>query len=249
MSAPNPTTADPGTVIFYDLKCATPNTCWSPHCWKARLALQYKHVPFRTVWVSYPDIKPLLGHTQPEAKTVTLPVIQHGQTWVFDSWEIVRYLEAHFPTPSLLPNPQSAHFFKLYNDTVLVESVWNLFAPRVANILDERGKVFFVRTREEDLGMKLEDVGRGETVDQIRRPLGVVARNLAQFGPYLAGEEVTYPDLVLLSTLLWFQRANPVDTETILDMFPSSNVSRAPIVREWFDRVKGLGVVQEEPAE
>ncbi|KZO93194.1 hypothetical protein CALVIDRAFT_260267 [Calocera viscosa TUFC12733] len=182
-------------IIFYDLMCAAPGECCSPNCWRTRMALQYKGVKFRTVWVSYPDIKSLVGHTQPGKEVPTLPVIQHGATWIADSWQILQYLEQHFPSPPLLlpgAGAQTTHFFQCYCESVLIPSVRLCIITKAPALLDERGREYFIRTREAALGVSLEEAGRGQTVNAIRAPLGPVAKNLSEYGPYLGGNQTTW---------------------------------------------------------
>lgn len=46
-------------VVLYDLAC-TENTCFSPVVWRIRLMLNYKNVPYRTVFLEFPDIEPTM---------------------------------------------------------------------------------------------------------------------------------------------------------------------------------------------
>ncbi|KAF4617880.1 hypothetical protein D9613_006292 [Agrocybe pediades] len=46
------------TITFYDI----PSDCvgaWSSNTWKTRFCLNYKGIPYNTVWVEYPDIEEL----------------------------------------------------------------------------------------------------------------------------------------------------------------------------------------------
>ena len=46
-------------VILYDLAC-TKNECFSPAVWKIRMLLNYKKIPYETVFLEFPDITPTL---------------------------------------------------------------------------------------------------------------------------------------------------------------------------------------------
>ena len=55
-----PSHADTETqIILYDLASVT-GTCFSPAVWRVRLLLNYKRIPYRTVWVEFPDIQRVL---------------------------------------------------------------------------------------------------------------------------------------------------------------------------------------------
>lgn len=46
-------------IILYDIPTKDKHPrCWSLNPWKARMALNYKKLPYTTEWVEYPDIAP-----------------------------------------------------------------------------------------------------------------------------------------------------------------------------------------------
>jgi len=46
-------------IVLYDLAC-TKGVCFSPVVWRIRLMLNYKKIPYRTVFLEFPDIEPTL---------------------------------------------------------------------------------------------------------------------------------------------------------------------------------------------
>lgn len=46
-------------VVLYDLACIK-RACFSPVVWKIRLMLNYKRIPYKTVFLEFPDIAPTL---------------------------------------------------------------------------------------------------------------------------------------------------------------------------------------------
>lgn len=46
-------------ITLYDLAC-TKNVCFSPVVWRIRLILNYKQIPYKTVFLEFPDIEPTL---------------------------------------------------------------------------------------------------------------------------------------------------------------------------------------------
>ena len=80
------------------------------HC-KPRYLLNIKGVPYRTQWVEYPEIAPLIKSfglpPNSNARTpYTLPAIYDPRTKraVMDSVEIAKYLDDEYPdTPAVTP--------------------------------------------------------------------------------------------------------------------------------------------------
>jgi hypothetical protein len=75
--------------------------------------LNYKKLPYNTVWVEYPDIKPLsleigaspTSHTADGTPFYTLPAIYDPNTdkVVSESFEIAQYLDATYTERPVLP--------------------------------------------------------------------------------------------------------------------------------------------------
>ncbi|KAH7342044.1 hypothetical protein B0J17DRAFT_704531 [Rhizoctonia solani] len=97
-------------VIFYDL--LSEHGPWSPNTYKTRLTLNYKRIPYRVEYVSFPDVtrkSEELGvkPTNPDGEIkYTLPMIAdpslvpNGKpTYVADSFNIAIYLDKTYPAP------------------------------------------------------------------------------------------------------------------------------------------------------
>lgn len=91
------------SFILYDLVHTVNGTAsFSPHPWKARCSLLHKGVPFETRPITYADlqgwVKAKTGIERPRAPFLELP----DGTYLFDSFAIAEYLEAHYPeAPSI----------------------------------------------------------------------------------------------------------------------------------------------------
>lgn len=56
---PLPTMTSEPEIILYDLACIK-NVCFSPVVWRIRLMLNYKNVPYKTIFLEFQDIEPTL---------------------------------------------------------------------------------------------------------------------------------------------------------------------------------------------
>ncbi len=90
----------------------------SHYCRKVRLTLGYKNINYQiqnlTPGLHILQLKPKTGLT-------TVPVLEVKEddhiTWIAESTEIIKFLEKHFPAPSLLlPNPQDQQESLLLED-------------------------------------------------------------------------------------------------------------------------------------
>ncbi|RDW63453.1 hypothetical protein BP6252_10998 [Coleophoma cylindrospora] len=167
----------------------------------ARLALNFKGLKYKTQWVEYPDIAPLLGslnvtpNANPRAPPYTLPAARfpNGET-LQDSLIIAAKLEELFPAPSMrfddpiIPNIQKA----------VMRAFLPLFAivsPSNNRILNESSYTYFLVKDAKDVAEYGPDP-EGETAwEAATEPLENLAK-LVQ-GPFVLGSEVSYADFVI----------------------------------------------------
>ena len=82
---------------LYDLAGAEPERRFSPYCWRTKLALMHKGLPFDTIPWRFTDKDVIAFSGQGR-----VPVLVDGDRVVFDSWTIANYLEDAYPDrPSL----------------------------------------------------------------------------------------------------------------------------------------------------
>ncbi|KAF8493149.1 hypothetical protein JB92DRAFT_3090396 [Gautieria morchelliformis] len=139
-------------ITLYDVPSDFHGKAWSPNVWRARYALNYKGVPYKTVWIEYPEIEPTMRSIG-AAPTKKKP---DGSPWY--TIPVITY-----PTPStgaLFPPGTKAlqqlfydHFWK----NVSLQSV-PMALPEVIKHLNEGSRPYWRLTREPIVGGKLEDV-------------------------------------------------------------------------------------------
>ncbi|THU87366.1 hypothetical protein K435DRAFT_842574 [Dendrothele bispora CBS 962.96] len=162
--------SDENTLIFYDIPSKI--GAWSPNTWKTRYSLNFKGIPYKTVWVEYPDIEKTLkdlgiaaSATKSDGKTphYTLPAIYDPatKTGLTESFAIAKYLDEKYPDKPILVPKGTEVLQKAYIDATrdkFVEVVRQFTIPKVAWSLNERSQEFFRRTRKQRLGKTIEEL-------------------------------------------------------------------------------------------
>ncbi|KAI0720561.1 hypothetical protein C8T65DRAFT_633549, partial [Cerioporus squamosus] len=139
--------------------------------------LNIKGIPYKTVWVEYPDIETVSERvgaaptsTKPDGTPFyTCPFISdpNTQTAVSDTAAIARYLDKTYPgTHTLFPKETAAlqHAFLRAFAAEVMPGPKDDFArvamlvPQTYAMLNERSQPYFRRTREALLGQALEEV-------------------------------------------------------------------------------------------
>ena len=178
----------------------------------------------KTEWIEYPDIAGLYPKLGIEATSrrangdpyYTLPVIHDPNTGatISESFAIAQYLDKTYPqTPVLIPKGTAAFhaaFIRWYGFNVS-NHVHDIAVAAVCKILPERSAEFFRTTREANHGKKLEDV-LGDTEWQAAETgftqlNKFLSANGAGADELVMGDQVSFADIQIASTLMWVKRS------------------------------------------
>ena len=177
-------------VVLYDLWPSSNNM-------KVRIALDYKGIAH--------DVFPVgMGDEQARAKVLEVsgqpltPVLTHGDTVIFDSAAIVRYLEANFPdTPRLFPREreafQAAEKLEMWARTDLVQPL---------------GVVFGELMKQMGGGEADAEACRQASV-KLNELTGEIESRLAD-SPFLLGDTMTIADITAAPQVFWAMPSDEV---------------------------------------
>lgn len=221
-----------------------PSRSWSSNTLKIRMVLNYKSIPYTQSFTSYPDIAPLLKslsvppHTKGRV-SYTLPAICHPESIrtspsgaMMDSLPVARHLDKTFPTPPLFPSGQASYTLAVAVENIMLRAAGKglfLLLPKAANVLDQRAKGYFLRTRSEWFGKPLLDLeitdedGIRTALDAMKGELEIFLRMLTDRlgearGPFLEGEQPGYADFILVTFLSWGHRVDMKIWEELMAM-------------------------------
>jgi glutathione S-transferase len=146
-------------IILFDLACAK-GTCFSNNVLRIRLMLNYKRIPYKTVFLEFQDLEPTFKSfgIPPQLPSsfvlYTVPTIQITSTgkYVMDSAPISRYLKGEYPYRPIVLDSNMAQEIKkqvLLPVNIIFDTA---IAARVIRILKPETQVYFRRSREERLG-------------------------------------------------------------------------------------------------
>ncbi|KAJ7616675.1 hypothetical protein FB45DRAFT_934725 [Roridomyces roridus] len=220
-------TSSAASIVFYDIPSKLPIICWSPNLWKIRYALNFKGIPYTTVWVEYPDVeaqcKELGGApttTKPDGSGrphYTLPMIYDQSTGavVTDSMNIVTYLDATYPSLPRLMSPNTAGLQHAFDAAAnaLMTPIYPYILPGAYKILNPSSAEYFGRTRKAKWGKPLEELTPRGAADEIEwKKLKDGFGKIDQWirvngdggkGKYLMGETISYADMWIGSFVQW----------------------------------------------
>jgi len=215
------------TITFYDI--ASKVGAWSPNTWKTRFVLNYKQLPYKTEWVSLPDIQPFLKSigAKPAAgggRVYTLPVISIPSddggppTIVEDSGKIAAYLDKEYPEHPLFP--EGSHAIQgIVIDWLASKIMYpeTLSFPLTPPILDERAAEYFRESRKKWHGKDVDEYAtpgpeREAAWAFLEKGFGGLASMLDQNAGepedegWLTCHQPIYADFAIISLIIWFKK-------------------------------------------
>ncbi|KAL8950996.1 MAG: hypothetical protein Q9222_002994 [Ikaeria aurantiellina] len=197
----------------------------------ARLALNYKNIPYNTQWLEYPEIDPHLKSLgippNPDGTPYTVPAVRFPDgTHVMDSINVAHELEKRYPTPSLhLDSPL------LKKITEWMPTLFQPLAPVVMpkiprNLLNPDSVTYFEETRSKRFGMPLDQFERDHGGDEAWEKAAPAFKEVGELlkahgGPFLMGVTVSYADFVLLAVLQFCKRIGQGLYERMVEIEPA----------------------------
>ncbi|KAF8515788.1 hypothetical protein BU17DRAFT_67714 [Hysterangium stoloniferum] len=228
-------------ITFFDIPSLCKPQAWSPNTWKARLVLNYKQIPYKTVWVAYPDIEDTLKKIggkptdiKPNTKDgsneplYTLPAILDESTdtpvVITESLAIMEYLDAKYPDRPVLPKRGRAleHAFARFFGNIPGEPIPRLMTRPTMEIHDARSKLYVEQTRWDWYNIKCSEISPEGPVrdghwNELEKGLDKLAEVLDKNGPdaeWVAGHsEPTRADFTMVAWLLWIKIVSPDEWE------------------------------------
>src|SRR5271169_4126528 len=127
---------------LYDLAGAEAERRFSPYCWRTKLALMHKGLPFDTIPWRFTEKEVIAFSGQGR-----VPVLVDGDDVVFDSWTIATYLEdSYTDRPSLFGGDggrAAARFVNAWADGMLVPGIARLIAADIFANVDAKDRAYF----------------------------------------------------------------------------------------------------------
>lgn len=218
------------TILVYDLVGRDEARPFSPHCWKAKMALAHKGLDFKAVPTRFLEVPKVEGGV-----SKTIPVIRDGDNTVADSFAIAVYLEETYPDrPSLFAGEggkAAARFVERWAQTQLHPFLGSAALMEIHHAQDDANAAYFRESREARYGRKLEDVGaeRDAHLPAFRKKLEPL-RAMLEYQPFIGGQSPLFADYIVFGALQWVRVSSAYAFVGDDDR----------LVRDWFERCLDL---------
>jgi glutathione S-transferase len=205
----------------------------SPFSWRIRYAFAHKGLQPTVVPTRFADVERIRALSGQHF----VPIIEHNEMVVHDSWSIACHLEDQFPDLPLLfggaVGRGTARLVNVWSDTVLGPAMRPQIYADFIRCIDPGDRAYFRGSREAQLGMTLEQysAGREAALAELYRTCVPLERTLSE-QPFLAGLAPAYVDYIVFSVFEWARIGSPRDV--------LADATKLPATREWRARLVAL---------
>jgi glutathione S-transferase len=193
------------TRALYSLCGADERRFFSPHCWKAVMALAHKGLDFEEIPTTYARIRAIGGGV-----SSIVPVLDDNGRLTPDSFDIALYLEETYPErPSLFNGEGGKALSRMvegYSQMIIHPAIMRIALLDIHANLDEEDKAYFRQSREARLGKPLEVVAADSEAEKAAfaaklEPL----RHMLKFQPFIGGQTPLFADYIVFGALQWLR--------------------------------------------
>jgi glutathione S-transferase len=190
---------------LYSLCGADPQHFFSPHCWKAVMALSHKGLDFEEIPTTYARIRKIGG-----GFSNIVPVLDDSAHLVSDSFDIALYLEEAYPDrPSLFNGEGGKALSRMvegYSQTIIHPAIMRIAILDIHGILDEGDKAYFRESREARLGKTLEAAAANREAEKAAFATKLEPmRHMLRFQSFIGGETPLFADYIVFGALQWLR--------------------------------------------
>lgn len=227
------------SIVLHELVGADAARPFSPHCWKAVMALAHKGLDFERNPVCFTDVPKV-----EDGVSKTLPVIRDGSRVVADSFLIADYLEETYPERPILFGGEGgqalARFVESWTQSTLHPALNVIALAEIHDLLAPEDQAYFKPSRETRLGMTFEEVAdhRQAQIEGFSAKLTPL-RVMLKSQPWIGGSSPLFADYIVFGALQWVRI---VSSAKLLET--------GDPVHDWFERCLELhgGLARSVPA-
>jgi len=208
----------------------------SPFVWRIRYALAHKGLACESVPVGFTEIPRLFA-----GQFKTVPILEHGETRLAESWDIAAYLDRTFPgQPLLFSGATEQAMVRLMDNwfsTEILRRMFRLYALDIHNAARPEDRPYFRQSREARFKGKSLEAFTADRVAQLpaaREALAPLRAQLALY-PFLGGSEPNYADYIALGAFHW------VASVSTLPLLAANDLALRTWLERGFDLYGGLG--------
>jgi len=191
-------------IQLWDLAGHEEERRFSPYCWRAKLSLWHKGLAFTTIPWRFTEADRIAFSGQG-----AVPVMQHGDKVISNSWDIAIYLDETYPDrPSLFGSESGravSAFVSDWAENTFNPSLGPLLGIDVWRHVHEKDKAYYRKSRESRVGHTLEQgaENREQKILHVRNNVLAPLRATLSAQPFIGGHAPLFADYAVFGVFQW----------------------------------------------
>ena len=183
---------------------------FSPSCWTVKICLIHKQIKFETEPVRFSEKNKIEFSNQQ-----FLPILQHKNGFVCDSWHILNWLNENYENKKLFINTSSKNFsYFLYHWTAkqLLPILFKIIAHEIPNVLEGEDIDYFIRTREERINGPITKFTPtiSSSIKEFKKLITPI-RKIIEINGFVSGKEPGIEDYIFFGNFKWVYSCSSCD--------------------------------------
>ena len=188
-------------IKLYDLSGKN-DLRFSPPCWTVKLCLLHKNIKFETVPVRFSEKDKIAFSGQ-----TLVPILEHEDGYVNDSWEIIKWLDKYYPENKLFINETSknfSYFLYLWTSRQLLPVLFKVIAHEIPNVLEGEDINYYIKTREDRINGPITKfkLNISEFINEFNKMINPI-RKIIDVNRFIAGKEPGIEDYIFFGNFKW----------------------------------------------
>ena len=188
-------------IQLYDL-CGKNNLRFSPPCWNIKLCLLHKKIDFETIPVRFSEKNKIAFSGQG-----LVPIVKHNKGFVFESWNIIEWLEKNYTERKLFKNESSknfSYFLYFWTSRQLLPILFKIIAHEIPNILEGEDINYYIKTREERINGPITKFKPyiSDNILEFKKMISPV-RKLIERNGFISGKNPGLEDYIFYGNFRW----------------------------------------------
>ncbi len=189
---------------------------FSPPCWIVKICLIHKQINFETEPVRFSE-----KHKIEFSYQQLVPILKHQSGFVYDSWNIINWLDKNYDNKKIFLNFSSknfSNFLYLWTSRQLLPILFEIIAHEIPNVLEGDDLDYFIRTRENRIKGPITKFipNISENIKKFRKLISPI-RKIIEIEGFISGKEPGVEDYIFFGNFKWVYSCSCCDLLEVND--------------------------------
>ncbi len=189
---------------------------FSPPCWMVKICLIHKQINFETEPVRFSE-----KHKIEFSYQQLVPILKHQSGFVYDSWNIINWLDKNYDNKKIFLNFSSknfSYFLYLWTSRQLLPILFEIIAHEIPNVLEGDDLDYFIRTRENRIKGPITKFipNISENIKKFRKLISPI-RKIIEIEGFISGKEPGVEDYIFFGNFKWVYSCSCCDLLEVND--------------------------------